>query len=616
MKSEENRASNNLFESSDSVRHAKPLRYAQSVTFDEPLQLELGGRLAGVTVAYETYGTLDAAGDNAILICHAISGDSHVAQHDEGDDPGWWDVVVGPGKPVDTGRFFVICPNLLGGCRGTTGPGSVNPATGKPYGRDFPTVTIGDMVEVERRLLDHLGIGQVLAVIGGSIGGHQVLAWGVRYPGRVRGAVAVATSPRLASQAIAFDVVGRNAILRDPHFHGGQYYDKPHGPGVGLAIARMIGHITYLSREAMTQKFEANRLQPRDAAIEFEKIFSVGSYLGYQGTKFVERFDANSYMALSLAMDLFDLGGAPEQLAAALRGARCRWLVLSFSSDWLFPPEQSRDIVNALVANEAPVSYCEVRSTCGHDAFLLPDDLASYGEMIRAFLENLDTTSNAGAAVKDEPPGPTSIFHQRRLDYDRIVELIPSGASVLDLGCGSGRLLARLKQKNQRRLVGVELDEQKVLAALRRNLDVIQADLNDGLRAFSDHQFDCVVLSQTLQAVQDVEGVIFDMLRVGRTCIVSFPNLGYHKLRQMLAREGRAPRACGWLRDKWYNTADIRFLAIADFEEFCREKNILVRRRIALDTEAGSEVYQDPNLNADLAIFVIGRADGALDGSA
>ena len=216
------------------MRSAKPLRHAQSVKLDQPLALELGGQLAGVTVAYETYGELNAARDNAVLVCHAISGDSHVAQHDEQDDPGWWDIAVGPGKAIDTSRYFVICPNLLGGCRGTTGPGSVNPATGKPYGRDFPTITVGDMVEVQRRLLDQLGISQLLAVVGGSLGGHQALTWAIRHPDGVRGVVALATSARLTSQALAFDVVGRNAILRDPHFHSGQYYDRPQRPAVGL----------------------------------------------------------------------------------------------------------------------------------------------------------------------------------------------------------------------------------------------------------------------------------------------------------------------------------------------------------------------------------------------
>jgi homoserine O-acetyltransferase len=579
-----------IFESSDTVRTAQPLRYAQSVTFAEPLGLESGGTLPTVTVAFETYGQLNKSGDNAILICHAISGDSHVARHNAEDEPGWWDILVGPGKPVDTNRFFVICPNLLGGCRGTTGPSSINPATGKPYGADFPTITIGDMVEVQRRLLDHLGINQLVAVIGGSVGGHQVLTWATRHPDRLRGAVVLASSPRLTSQALAFDVVGRNAIRRDQFFYDGQYYDQPQGPAVGLALARMIGHITYLSPEAMSQKFEGDRLHPREEAIEF-----------------VERFDANSYLALSLAMDLFDLGGTPEQLAASFRSAKCRWLVQSFSSDWLFPPGQSRDIVNALVSNRAAVSYCDIKSACGHDAFLLPDDFDRYGEMIRAFVNNLAPAPISPGIEKEELPGTTSIFHERRLDYDRIVELIPPHASVLDLGCGTGRLLARLKQNGRGRLVGVELDEQKILGALQRNLDVIQADLNEGLRSFADQQFDCVVLSQTLPAVKDVEGVIAEMLRVGATGIVSFPNLAFHKLRRILAEEGRAPRAYGWLKDKWFNTADIRFLSIKDFEDFCRDKKIHIQRRIALDTEAGKEITTDANRDADLAIFVLGR---------
>jgi homoserine O-acetyltransferase/O-succinyltransferase len=600
--------SQNLLESSDSVRHARPLRHAQSVTLAEPLELELGGRLASVTVAYETYGQLNAARANAILVCHAISGDSHVARHDAQDDPGWWDIMVGPGKPIDTGRFFVICPNLLGGCRGTTGPGSTDPATGKPYGRDFPTITLGDMAEVQRRLMDHLGIGQLLAVVGGSLGGHQVLTWATRFPERVQAVVPIATSARLTSQALAFDVVGRNAIRRDPYYHNGQYYGEKRTPEVGLAIARMIGHITYLSREAMKKKFDADRLHPRNVATDFEKIFSVGSYLGLQGDRFVERFDANTYIALSMAMDLFDLGSTPQELAATLQRVPCRWLVISFSSDWLFPPEQSREIVNALIANRIPVSYCNVKSACGHDAFLLPDDFPVYGEMVRSFLNNLIGESPSAIADDDgESHGPTSIFHQHRLDYDRIVELAPSGGSLLDLGCGSGALLARLKQQNHRHIIGVELDERQILTCVSRGLDVIQADLNKGLGAFADQEFDCVVLSQTLQAVYDVEGVLTEMLRVGKSCIVSIPNFGYHRLRQMLAKEGRAPKSGGVLHYEWYNTPNIRFFTLTDFEDFCREKQIRVHKRIALDTEAGVEVFDEPNLNADLAIFVISR---------
>ncbi|HYB91591.1 MAG TPA: homoserine O-acetyltransferase [Candidatus Binataceae bacterium] len=599
----------NLFDS-DSIRHARPLRHLQTATFDDSFALELGGTLPSVTVAFETYGRLNAARDNAVLICHAISGDSHVAGHNAEDDPGWWDIVVGPGKPIDTDRYFVICPNLLGGCRGTTGPGSINPSTGKPWGNDFPAITVGDMVEVERRLLDRLGVKKLLAMVGGSLGGHQALAWAARYPDQARGVIALATSARLTSQALAFDVVGRNAIRSDPHFHGGQYYGEEHGPELGLAIARMIGHITYLSREAMTQKFEADRLEPREVVTEFEKTFSVGSYLGYQGSKFVERFDANSYIVLSTAMDLFDLGGTPAELAARFRDTRSRWLVISFTSDWLFPPDQSQDLVRALLANNAPVSYCNVRSDCGHDAFFLPNELDSYGEMIRGFLGNLSGAGPIAAESEDRDDySPTSLFHpqRHRLDYDRIIELIPPGASVLDLGCGSGGLLARIKEANRHRLVGVELDEHAVVSGIHRGLDIVQADLNKGLGLFADHQFDWIVLSQTLQAVRDVDGVIAEILRVGRQCIVSFPNLAFHRLRRILADEGRAPRAYGWMRDKWYDTPDIRFLSISDFESFCREKDIHIHSCIALDTEAGKEVTRDPNLNADLAVMVISR---------
>ena len=604
-------AQDRTFTSSDAARHARSLRHAQTLAVPGPVQLELGGTLPGVTVCYETYGTLNAARDNAILVCHAISGDSHVAQHDPTDDPGWWDIAVGPGKPIDTDKYFVICPNLLGGCRGTTGPGSLNPETGKPYGPDFPTVTVGDMVALHGRLLTHLGIAQLLAVVGGSMGGHQAQALALRYPERVRGVIALATSPRLTSQALAFDVVARNAIMRDPHFHHGQYYDHADKPEVGLALARMIGHITYLSREAMSQKFEADRLKPREVASAFEKKFSVGSYLGHQGQKFVERFDANSYVALTMAMDLFDLGATAAELQAAFARSCSRWLVVSFTSDWLFPPFQSRDIVDALLANNQPVTYGNIQSACGHDAFLLPDDLDRYGELLRAFLADL--TGHPVEEIEAHAPdglghAPTSIFHKRRVDYDRIVELIPAGASVLDLGCGRGGLLARVKRRDHHRVLGIELDERAVIACAQRDINVLHADLNHGLRAFADRQFDCVLLSQTLQAVYDVEGLLREMLRVGQTGILSFPNMAYHKLRRMLAEDGRAPKAPGVLHHEWYNTPNIRFLSITDFEDFCRQRAIHIHRRVALDTENDLEVTTDPNRNADLAIFVISRA--------
>lgn len=599
-----------FFTGSDSVRSSRPLSYAETFVMDQPLKLELGGQLSPVEVVYETYGRLNERADNAILICHAVSGDSHVAAHNETDDPGWWDILVGPGKCIDTARYFVICPNVLGGCRGSTGPNSINPATGKPFGQNFPTITIADMVDVQRALVDHLGVTQLHAVIGGSMGGHQALCWATRYPQEMKGVAAVATSCRVTSQALAFDVVGRNAILHDQNFNGGQYYDQPAGPAVGLAIARMIGHITYLSRESMREKFEGDRNSPRDINTGFENRFSVGSYLGYKGSKFVERFDANSYVALTMAMDLFDLGGTQQQLATAMAKSCCRWLVLSFTSDWLFPPQDSREIVSALIAEGKQVSYCNIHSRCGHDAFLMENDIDRYGEMIRAFLDNLGDGETARDHSGDDDVygvSPTSIFQPRRLDYDRIVELIAPADSVLDLGCGGGSLLSRLRDRGQKRTVGVELDEMAILSCVQRGLDVVQADLNEGLKLFADEQFDTVVLSQTLQAVKDVEKVMEDLLRVGRRAVVSFPNFGYRKLRQMLYEHGRAPQSTGLLRFKWYNSPNIRFLTIDDFEDFCRERGIRIDRRITLDTEARREVTDEPNLNADLAIFRVCR---------
>ncbi len=597
-------------DSSDACRGADPLRHAATLRLDGPLTLESGGELPVVDVTYETYGQLSAAGDNAVLVCHALSGDSHVAGHDADDAPGWWEPVVGPGKAIDTDRYFVVCPNVLGGCRGTTGPDAVDPRTGRAYGPDFPDVTVGDMVEVQRRLIDRLGIDRLLAVVGGSMGGQQAMLWPIRHPGRVAGAILLATSMRLSAQALAFDVVGRNAILHDPSFAGGRYPAEGPGPEVGLAIARMIGHITYLSREAMAEKFGDGPTRPRDVPVDFEKEFAVGSYLGYQGAKFVERFDANSYITLTMAMDRFEMGASVEELTPRVAATDCRWLVVSFSSDWLFSPAESRQIVDALVRADRPVTYCNVASTAGHDAFLLPADLDTYGGLMEGFLANLRPAGRAEAGPRNHHHSETSIFHPEgtgRLDVQRIVGLIPPSTSVLDLGCGTGVLLEALSRRSHGRLVGIELDEPSIIACARAGLNVIQADLNEGLSAFGDGQFDFVVLSQTLQSIRDVRGLLAEMLRVGRRAVVSFPNLGYHKLRHMLAEQGRAPTSAGLLHHKWHDSPNIRFFTIADFRDLCEEVHLRVHRCMCLDTELGRDVEpgQDCNLNADLAIFVL-----------
>ncbi len=407
------------------------------------------------------------------------------------------------------------------------------------------------------------------------------------------------------------DIVGRNAILHDPEFHGGRYLEHDTRPYSGLAIARMIGHITYLTRESMQEKFEASRNSPRSMLTSFESEYAVGSYLGYQGDKFVDRFDANSYLVLSRAMDRFDLGDRLEAIASSLRASHCDWLVISFSSDWLFPPDQSRALVNALIAEKREVSYCNVESSCGHDAFLLPQDLAVCGELIRGFLDSRAESGDPGRVqpLSQQPAGPGSPSRRtetsNRLDTRRIMELIPAGKSVLDLGCGHGELLDSLRRQGYGPVMGVELDEQALVSCLQRGVPVIQADLNRQLPQFPDKGFDVVVLSQTLQAILDVEGLITEIIRVGRRAIVSCPNFAYYKLRDMLYHQGLAPESPGILRHHWYNTPNLRFFSLADFEALCRAKNFRIHKRIALDMEAGREAEGDPNLNADLAIYVI-----------
>lgn len=360
----------------------------QSWTFDEPLQLDCGRTLAPVTQAYETYGTLNYRRDNAILVFHALTGDAHVAGYHTPEDrkPGWWDLMVGPGKPFDTDRYMVICANLLGGCKGTTGPASINPQTGRPYGLDFPVVTVGDMVRAQKRLVDHLGIERLLGVTGGSMGGMLALDWAVRYPDATASVLAIATSARLNAQGIAFDEVGRQAIMADPRWQRGDYYGKE-SPVAGLAIARMIGHITYLSDAQMRAKF-GRRLQTRDSfGYDFETEFQVESYLKYQGDAFVHRFDANSYLYITKAIDYFDLSQGHRSLVKVLEAVRSEFLVVSFSSDWLFPTSESKEIVRALQANGVPTTFLEIPNSYGHDAFLLPSEELS--AMVSGFLENL-----------------------------------------------------------------------------------------------------------------------------------------------------------------------------------------------------------------------------------
>lgn len=343
----------------------------------EDLVLESGQRLKQATIAYETYGKLNKDKSNAILICHALSGDAHAAGWHDGDKkPGWWDIAIGSGKAFDTEKYCVICSNIFGGCKGSTGPSSTNPSTGKPYGLDFPVITIGDMVDAQKKLIDFLGIEQLYAVAGGSMGGMQALQWCVAYPDSVRRGIIIATAAYSRSQHIAFNEVGRRAIIADPNWNNGDYYSgEP--PTKGLAVARMVGHITYLSDESMQQKFGRQLKDKEKYGYDLSTDFQVESYLQHQGDAFVRRFDANSYLYITKAIDYFDLK-KNGSLDEAFKGVKSKFLVISVSSDWLYPDYQSREIIMALTANDADVSYAEINSIYGHDAFLLEGGQLNY----------------------------------------------------------------------------------------------------------------------------------------------------------------------------------------------------------------------------------------------
>jgi homoserine O-acetyltransferase len=362
----------------------------QKAAFDAPLRLRSGATLPAFELAYETYGTLNASRSNAVLVCHALNASHHVAgvHADRSDEVGWWDNLVGPGKPLDTDRFFVIGVNNLGGCHGSTGPMSINPATGRPWGGDFPVVTVEDWVDSQARLADRLGIECFAAVMGGSLGAMQAMHWALAYPERIRHALVIASTPRLSAQNIAFNEVARQAITTDPDFHSGHYYDKGIVPIRGLRIARMIGHITYLSDEAMMAKF--GRLLRRGVpGFDFDIDFEVESYLRYQGDKFSSYFDANTYLRITKALDYFDpaseFGG---DLSAALARAQAAFLVVSFKSDWRFAPARSREIVRALLDNRRILSYLELDAPGGHDAFLMEDP--RYHGALRAYFDNIE----------------------------------------------------------------------------------------------------------------------------------------------------------------------------------------------------------------------------------
>jgi homoserine O-acetyltransferase len=590
------------------------------------MPLDSGAALGPFTLAYQTYGTLNAERSNAILLCHALTGDQFVLDtHPITGKPGWWERLVGPGKPIDTERYFVICSNVIGGCMGSAGPAETNPKTGKPYGLDFPVLTIADMVRAQKLLIDRLGIDKLVAVIGGSMGGMQALQWAASYPERVQSVIPIAAAARHSSQNIAFHEVGRQAIMADPNWHGGSYYERGKPPTAGLAVARMAAHITYLSEAALQRKF-GRALQDRDSvSYGFEADFQVESYLRHQGITFVDRFDANSYLYITRAMDYFDLSRPPpgdhggvaapvparsdDELIAALtqtfKETRVKFCLVSFTSDWLFPTAESLLIVKALNAANADVSFVEIDTDKGHDAFLLEEP--EFWSVVRGFLEGL-TRRLDGRKTDAQAPKVRRRSSGLRLDLELIADLIEPGSSVLDIGSGDGALLDYLVHEKQVDGRGLELAPDKVAAAVGNGLPVIQGDANTDLTHYRPNAFDYVILSQTLQAMHNPRATLEQMVQIGRHAIVSFLNFGFWRVRGALFLQGRMPVSES-LPYQWWETPNIHHCTIKDFLALTQELDLEIVEMITLDAKGrvsrDREKVRRANLLAEQAVILL-----------
>ena len=533
-------------------------------------RLESGGVLKQISVRYETCGAPMRA-DNVVFICHALTGDAHVAGIRPGEEKpsGWWEGMIGPGRAVDTNRFHVICANVLGGCSGTTGPMSINPATGKPYGSSFPQYTFSDAVDIYRLLLKQLGVRKLAALIGGSYGGMQVMDWITRCPDEMEKACLIATSASLNTQALAFDVVGRAAITDDPAWKGGDYYleGDGKGPALGLASARQLAHITYLSRELLQDKFQrelqknfveapAEERAKRDAA--FKTYFQIESYLDYQALKFIRRFDANSYLHITRSMDLFDAGARYGSLDAACERVKAKCLVVSYQGDILFSEWQSKDIVAALTKNGKDVTYCHLEAGTGHDSFLT--DISDLSGLVAGFLGERK---------------PKVLDWQERL-YSNVVKMVRPGAHVIDIGCGDGTLLNVLRDRKGVKGDGVEIDIDKFKETVADGHGAFWEDADEGLSLIPDDQYDIAVCSDTLQEVKNPRGLLCEALRIADEAIVTFPNFAAYRIRFTLGFAGRLP-VSKQLPFQWYDTPNIHCITLKDFTALCEAEGIAIK---------------------------------------
>lgn len=563
-------------------KQGRPEGWWESKTVQRRLTLPEGGfalqggsALPEVTLAYEEYGTLDANGSNAVFICHALTGDAHAAGWHEGDArPGWWDPLVGPGKAVDTNRFYVVCANILGGCMGSTGPNSINPETGRKYGVDFPLLSIADTVEAEFLLLQELGVRRLAIVMGGSMGGMRTLQWAVSYPDFVQRCICVATGANLTPQALAFNVIARSAIENDPDWQSGNYYNdgsagdgSPTCPDVGLGRARQLAHITYLSSASMQRKFGR---EVREGPLPYRQSrfsggFQVESYLEYQGNKFAKRFDANSYLHITRMVDQFDL--AEGGLSRALSKVKAKFLVVAISSDWLFPPEQQIEIVTALLSNKTDVSFFQVESAAGHDGFLLHYDIISKG--VAAFL-----------APTDSPATPLRDIWQRE-DREHLCQMVERGSHILDVGAGDGRMMKTLGRRRFATGVCVDVDFEAVASCMRQGLPALQLDADMALSCIPADTFDVVMFNHIIQQLRSPLLAIQQMLRIAPLGIIGFPNFAYYRHRLSVALGGHLPVSQS-LPYEWYETPNVHVVTCGDFFRLCHRHSIHVLEYVGL----------------------------------
>jgi homoserine O-acetyltransferase len=556
--------------------------------FNSEFALENGEVLPELHVRYETYGSLKEGAAPVIWICSPLTMDAHAAGLHEQNNPktvGWWDALIGPGKPINTDNFFVVSSNVLGGCMGTTGPSSTDPRTGKPYGSKFPRISIGDMVNAQKKLADYLSVKKIFAVIGGSLGGFQAITWALEYPDFVERCAVIASGTKMSAQALGFEIVGRSIVLDD---------EKK-----GLANARKMATITYLSAESMKNRFDGAEHLPSDPK-RFYTGFAIENYLNHQGEKFVERFDANSYLNLTWATDNFSLEKKYGSLENAVSRVKAEFLCVHLSSDWLFPPEESQKFAWALFNQKKIVSSVELNTNLGHDGFLL--EVRDLGNLLSRFLD-------VRVVEKRDENYVRSAFDTKE-DINRISNFIPANANVLDIGCGDGCLLHALWRKKKIAGFGLDRSFNSILHCLNYDVPVIHCNLDkDGLSNIADNSFDFVILNRTLQETQNPRLVLNEILRIGKRAVVTFPNFGNWKVRKSLLLKGRMPMS-KFLPHDWYNTPNIHLSTLDDFIALCTKDGIAIKSLKFVNSSILSSVLTKlgfKNLGAEQVVALVSK---------